>query len=162
MLRKLGGFIAAAVMVAVLAGCQSYEEISVMLGADVSSAEVVSGSDSHGGFHGDGERYMEFQFEDDTFENTIQKDNTWHALPVKEAPIEALLYGKTIGEITYGPYFQKEFPRVEKVYYFFHDRHGESADPFDASKVLGRSSLNVTVALYDAEQDTLYFAELDT
>ena len=56
MLRKLGGFIAAAVMVAVLAGCQSYEEISVMLGADVSSAEVVSGSDSHGGFHGDGER----------------------------------------------------------------------------------------------------------
>lgn len=162
MLRKVWGFIMISAMLVVLAGCQSNEDISLMLGADVGSAKVVSGNDSHGGFHGDGERYMEFQFEDDTFEDTIKEDNTWHALPVQEDAIEALLYGKTIGSITYGPYLQSGMPKIEKGYYFFYDRHAESADPFDPSRVLGRSSLNFTVALYDAESDTLYFAEMDT
>lgn len=162
MLRKFGGLIAVAVMIVVLAGCQSYEEISMMLGADVSKAEVISKIDFHGGFHGDGERYLEFQFADDTFENTIKKDNTWHALPLQDDSIEALLYGKNIGEITYGPYLQEAFPKVEEGYYFFYDRHTESGDPFDTSKVLGRSSMNVTVALYDSEKDLLYFVEMDT
>lgn len=133
-----------------------------MLGADVSTAEVISDDDSHGGFHGDGERYLEFQFADDSFENTIKKDHTWHALPMQDDVIEALLYGKTMGEITYGPYLQAEMPEIEKGYYFFYDRHAEGNDPFDTAKVLGRSSMNFTVALYDTESDTLYFAELDT
>ena len=162
MLRKIGGFIAISAILIVLAGCQSNEDISLILGADVSAAKVISGSDSHGGFHGDGERYMEFRFEDDTFENTIKKDNTWHALPVKDDSIEALLYGKTMGSVAYGPYLQSEMPHIEEGYYFFYDRHEESADPFDPSNVLGRASMNFKVALYDTEKDILYFAELDT
>ncbi|WP_458407871.1 hypothetical protein [Anaerotignum sp.] len=162
MLRKIGGFIALAVIIMILGGCQSNEDISLMLGADVSSGEVISKGDSHGGFHGDGERYLEFQFEDDIFEDTIKKDHTWHMLPLQDDTLEALLYGKTIGDIFYGPYLQAEMPEIEKGYYFFYDRHSESADPFDTSEVLGRSSMNFTVALYDTKSDILYFAELDT
>ena len=142
--------------------CQSYDDISVMLGADVSAAKEISSEDSHGGFHGDGERYLIFTFEDDSFENTIKKDNTWHKLPVTDAPITALLYGLETPEITYGPYINQDIPEVSNGYYFFYDRHSDSVNPFDASDILERSSFNFTAAIYDSDKDTLHYIELDT
>ena len=44
-------------------------------------------------------------------------------------------------------------------WYWFRDRQSKSADPSD---LLGRSSFNFTLALYDAERGTLYYYELDT
>jgi hypothetical protein len=142
--------------------CQSYDDISVMLGADVSSAKEISSEDSHGGFHGDGERYLIFTFEDDSFENTIKKDNTWHKLPVTDDAVTALLYGLETPEMTYGPYINQDIPEVSNGYYFFYDRHSDSVNPFDTSDVLARSSFNFTAAIYDADTDTLYYIELDT
>ena len=159
MIRSLTAVIAMAILVS---ACQSYDDISMVLGADVNSAKVISKGDDHGGFHGDGERYIEFEFEDDTFEDTIKEDNTWHALPMKDDTVTALLYGLETPEMTYGPYLEHDIPKVEEGYYFFYDRHSESKDPFDTSKVLDRSSLNFTVAVYDAEADKLYYTELDT
>lgn len=162
MKRILRNLIAVCVMAVLVSACQSYDDISLMLGADVSSAKVISEGDNHGGFHGDGERYIEFEFEDDSFENTIKVDHTWQTLPVKEDAITALLYGLETPEITFGPYLRNDMPEVENGYYFFYDRHSESKDPFDSSEVLERSSLNFTVAVYDAETDKLYYAENDT
>lgn len=162
MKKMIRSLIAVAAMAILVSACQSYDDISTVLGADVNSAKVISNSDDHGGFHGDGERYIEFEFEDDTFENTIKEDNTWHALPVKDDTVTALLYGLETPEMTYGPYLEHEMPKVEKGYYFFYDRYSESSDPFNSSEVLDRSSLNFTVAIYDTETDKLYYAEMDT
>ena len=159
MIRSLTAVIAMAILVS---ACQSYDDISMVLGADVNTAKVISKGDDHGGFHGDGERYIEFEFEDDTFEDTIKEDNTWHTLAVKDDTVTALLYGLETPEMTYGPYLEYNMPKVEKGYYFFYDRHSESKDPFDSSEVLERSSLNFTVAVYDAEVDKLYYVEFDT
>ena len=162
MKKMIKGLLVVCAMAILVAACQSYDDISLMLGADVSSAKVISEGDNHGGFHGDGERYIEFAFEDDSFENAIKADNTWHVLPVKENTITALLYGLETVEMTYGPYLDHAMPKVEKGYYFFYDRHSESDNPFDSSEVLERSSLNFTVAIYDADTDKLYYTEFDT
>ena len=154
-------------MMAMPSGCQSYEDISMILGADVSAAKVVSEMDTHSGFHGDGEKYMEFQFKDDTFENTIKEDNTWHSLPLQDDVITALFYGLEMDGAVYGPYLWSEqgeplMPNVENGYYLFYDRHPESSVPFNSTGVLERSSLNFTAALYDADAEILYYVELDT
>lgn len=162
MRKMMKTLVAICVMAVMVSACQSYDDISLMLGADVNSAKVILEDDNHGGFHGDGERYIEFEFEDDSFENTIKADNTWHDFPVKEDAITALLYGLETPEITFGPYLQNNMPEVKNGYYFFYDRHAESEDPFDSSEVLERSSLNFTVAVYDADTDKLYYTELDT
>ena len=91
MKKMFRSLIAVVIMAVLVSACQSYDDISMVLGADVNSAKVISKGDDHGGFHGDGERYIEFEFEDDTFENTIKEDNTWNALPVKDDTITALL-----------------------------------------------------------------------
>ena len=162
MKKMMESLIAVCVIVVMVSACQSYDDISLMLGADVNSAKVILENDNHGGFHGDGERYIEFEFEDNAFEDAIKKDKTWKAFPVKEDAIIALLYGLETPEITFGPYLQKDMPEVKNGYYFFYDRHSESKDPFDSSEVLERSSLNFTVAVYDAEADKLYYTEIDT
>ena len=162
MRKMIRGLMAVCSMAILVSACQSYDDISMMLGADVSFAKVISDSDDHGSFHGDGERYIAFEFEDDSFENTIKEDNTWHPLSVMDDSITALLYGLETSEITYGPYLENAIPEVENGYYFFYDRHSESNDPFDSAEVLERSSLNFTVAVYDAKADKLYYAELDT
>lgn len=162
MKRIIKGLIAIFTISVLATACQSYDDISMMLGADVDSAKVVSDAESHGGFHGDGERYIALEFDDDTFENTIKEDHTWHALPIKDDTVTALLYGLETPEMTYGPYLENEIPRVEHGYYFFYDDHSESNDPFDTSGVLDRASLNFTVAVYDSDTDILYYTEIDT
>lgn len=157
--KRLFAVIAA---VTILSGCQKYEDISLVLGADVNAGEVLSAADSHGGFHGDGERYMEFQFDGNAFEDVIKKDNTWHALPVKEDTVQAMFYGLEKDGVVYGPYINAELPDVEEGYYFIYDRHSESTEPFDSTEILERASLNFTAAIYDANTDRLYYVEVDT
>ena len=150
------------ILAVLTSACQSYDDISVMLGADVNDATVISSENSHSGLHGDGERYLVFEFEDDAFEDAIKHDNTWHALPVTDDAVTALLYGLETPEITYGPYVNHEIPKISHGYYFFYDRHSDSKNPFDAAEVLERSSFNFTAAIYDTDLDILYYVELDT
>ena len=112
---------------------------------------------------------MEISYDDDRILSQIEGSAAWSELPASEA-VEALLYGASVERegrvIEAGPYIAENgtplFPQVENGYWFFRDRHGEALDPADDSEVLGRASLNVTVAVYDADSRTLYYGELDT
>ena len=53
-------------------------------------------------------------------------------------------------------------PAVENGWYRLIDRHADAADPADESAILGRGSLNFTLALYDADRNELYYLTLDT
>ena len=50
-------------------------------------------------------------------------------------------------------------PGIANGFYRLIDRHSDAGD---GQNLLERASLNVTLAVYDADSDTLYFCEMDT
>ena len=48
---------------------------------------------------------------------------------------------------------------IANGFYRLIDRHSDAGD---GQNLLERASLNVTLAVYDADSDTLYFCEMDT
>ena len=156
----------------VMTGCSAAKEksisseISEAIGVDVSAGEVISKSDSHGGFHGDGSAVIEIQLKDTSISDQIKDNEDWNALPLTEN-LTALVYGIQKEDSSVGPMIHSGdgapvIPEVENGYYYFLDRHSQSTNPKDDSGVLGRASYNFTIAIYDADCQTLYYMELDT
>lgn len=135
-----------------------------VLGINISSGSIITDTDSHGGFHGDGITFLEVAFEDDSCLNQIKGNSSWKQLPVSY-PVDALLYGTQNGSSSIGPYVteggKKLFPKAETGYYYFKDRH-TGAGGQGSKDVVNRHSFNFTVALYDEDTQTLYYCEFDT
>ena len=135
-------------------------ELSTTLGIDLAQGTVQEAWDDHGGFHGDGARWV-------VISPAFSQEAGWHATPLPEE-LEAVWYGLTRetdqGEESVGPYLPEgvSVPQVESGYYFFQDRHREAEDPGDPSNLFSRNAYNFTAALYDAGRETLYYYELDT
>lgn len=153
--------------VIILIGCMSrfgtggdflQSRISGTLGIDAAKGTVVESYDDHSGFHGDGTMYAVLSFEDDVLEKMISSPGGWHALPLTEN-LETLIYGTRTATAAIGPFIGVTVPKVENGYWFFYDRLGESHND---SEVLDRDSFNYTVAIYDADNDLLYYCEFDT
>lgn len=146
-------------------------EITSAVGIGVTDGEYTEIYESHGGFHGDGVTYSKVQFSDDSALKDIKKSEHWKELPLSDN-VAALLYGVTMEEDgaveSIGPYITNDdgnalAPKVENGYYFFMDRQtDEDEDIYDDSSVLGRSSYNFTVAVYDTDTDTMHYFKLDT
>lgn len=143
------------------------EEISQTLEIDVSAGEELSASDTHGGFHGDGISCVALQFSDRQVADAIAASTAWTPLPLDETA-QALAYGITReedGEVfSEGPYLTDDggeplLPEVANGFYRLIDRHSDAGD---GQNLLERASLNVTLAVYDADSDILYFCEMDT
>ena len=143
------------------------EEISRALHIDVSAGEEISSSDTHGGFHGDGISCVALQFPDSQVADAIAANAAWTPLPLDETA-QALAYGVTRedgGEVfSAGPYLTDDsgdplLPGIANGFYRLIDRHSDAGD---GQNLLERASLNVTLAVYDADSDTLYFCEMDT
>ena len=143
------------------------EEISRALHIDVSAGEEISSSDTHGGFHGDGISCVALQFPDSQVADAIAANAAWTPLPLDETA-QALAYGVTRedgGEVfSAGPYLTDDsgdplLPGIANGFYRLIDRHSDAGD---GQNLLERASLNVTLAVYDADSDTLYFCEIDT
>ncbi|MEG2452447.1 MAG: hypothetical protein RSA77_06105, partial [Clostridium sp.] len=87
-------------------------------------------------------------------------------LPVTDNLL-TVIYGKVSDHKSIGPFIANGdgdalFPIVENGYYYFLDRHSESKDEKDAADLLSRNSFNFTIAIYDIDNQTLYFSEFDT
>lgn len=135
-----------------------------VLGINISNATIITDTDSHGGFHGDGITFLVVEFEDDSCLNQIKGNSSWKQLPVNY-PVDALLYGTQSGSSFIGPYVteggKKLFPKAETGYYYFKDRHTGTGGQGNKD-VVNRHSFNFTVALYDEDTQTLYYCEFDT
>ena len=156
----------------VMTGCGAEKEnsisseISKTIGVDVSVGEVISKSDSHGGFHGDGATVIEIQLNDTSISDQIKDNEDWNTLPLTEN-LTALVYGVQTESSSVGPMIHSGdgapvIPEVVNGYYYFLDRHSQSTNPKDDSEVLNRASYNFTIAIFDTDQQTLYYMELDT
>ena len=133
------------------------KKVSRELGLDVpDSGEVQRRDDTHGGFHNDGETYIQIRFDEDdrVVLEQIEASSEWTSLPLPE---ELRTLGEHMNEVW--------LPTDEELgegYYWFLDRHSEAEDRSDYSAALGRYSYNFTLAFYSIGEKTLCFCVLDT
>jgi len=110
------------------------EKVGNSLGFDLSGAELMSESDTHGGFHGDGMSIIVLRPENVPID--LENREGWHKLPVsKDCPGWWWAYATLPAE-------------VEDGYWYFYDRHREAVDPYDYSAATGHKSQNYTMAIY--------------
>lgn len=154
-----------------LAGCgnktgNSQKEVSQALGISMKDGTELSYSDTHGGFHGDGTKFIALRISDPTFLDSINQNDEWKSLPLNTT-LSSLLYGTTQEQGQIGPYVTDSggsalFPPIENGCYYFQDRFSDHAGSLNSSDVLSRSSFNFTIAIYDTDSDILYYCEFDT
>ena len=148
------------------------EEHSEKAALDLWSARLVSQKDTHGGFHGDGTSLFIYAFDDDRALNEIKNSPDWRPLPFDKME-EVVLYGvhaveEDGMESQAGPIFkfnnQREpvVPRIENGFVKVLDRHSEGNGQTDYETIFGRGSINLTVMLYDTDENLLYICEMDT
>ena len=113
--------------------------------------------ETHGGFLGDGLTYIRVDCSGTNFEALVAEKGGWRETPLTEN-IHTTLYGD---EEWQGIKYSYDFllPEVESGYYYFLDRQSDSFDDVD---LMNRASFNFTFALYDADEDVLYFVKFDT
>lgn len=140
-----------------LAGCgqSPLSEVSEALGVDVTGGILDVQKDTHGGFLGDGATYYKITFETDDCLNEIRKSSEWTPLPLTET-LEGCLTGHAAlwGDLP--------IPQITNGYYCFIDRHSESTDKKDDTELHNRASYNYTLALYDADTNTMIYLKIDT
>lgn len=118
---------------------------------DVTGGKQIISIDTHGGFHGDGDSLFAYEYSDSSLKTAMEASSLWKKLPLSSG-LSAVLDTSTGHEI----------PSVTNGYYFFYDRHSASTDPFDATGLWNRPSINCTLAIYDADKDILYIYIMDT
>ena len=130
-------------------------EAAFSTGIDLSAGEMVSTYDDHGGFQGDGTTCTIIQFSDDALLEEIEKAGTWQAFPPDDA-VNQLLYGSYLDDVeTQEPFV----PPIENGYYLLKDRNAKAAEQ---PNIMTRGSFNFDLAVYDADNRTLYYLVLDT
>lgn len=145
----------------VLPGCTTNagEEYKEITGIDLSDYKPLSVYDTHGGFHGDGLKCEIYDCSNTDIENTIKNSHVWKQLPFS-TNVKALLY-ETIEE-NKADSGQTFVPQIKNGFYTFYDRHAESENPRDDTKIFDRGSFNLSLAAFDADNQMLYYLELDT
>ncbi|MBQ9832843.1 MAG: hypothetical protein IJO48_03825 [Clostridia bacterium] len=140
------------------------QRLSETLGINAKECQILSNTDSHGGFFGDGLEYVVAQC-NSSVAAEIAKSIEWRKLPLSESLVAAI-YGVKYENAVIGPYVNMNgvpcFPKVENGYYFFLDRQSEDENSKDETSFLNRPSFNLTFAIYDTDNNTLYYCEYDT
>ena len=157
-----------------LTGCGGKDSLKASvakkLSIDCSSAVITEKYDSHGGFLGDGTSFYALQFKGGSQAETIKASEDWKPFPLPDS-LKTVAWGLQDDEHDFAPMIIKDndwdhplIPQVQNGYYFFRDRHSYATDPKDDSMLLdeSRPSYNFTLAIYDTDTDTLYYAEVDT
>lgn len=146
-----------------LSGCASsdtHAEISEILRTDVSAGEIRTETDTHGGFHGDGEVYVVLEFPDgDSFQ--VPETGFWHELPLSDN-LHTFLYEYTHHSQLWDAAGGELIPQIESGWYFFYDRNGDNLFSSSDEDLLTRGAYNFILAVYDPASLTLYYYELDT
>lgn len=137
---------------------QALGDLSDALEVALPQGQVLVSLDDHGGFQGDGITYVKLQFTPGhSLTDQLSQAPGWHRLPLDDELKESLESGL----------FRDEggnslIPEISTGWYYFRDRHYQSANPYDTAELNNRASRNFTAAIYDGQTDTLYYFEGDT
>ncbi len=152
-----------------LLGCSVKSDekyIEEQIGINIPEPENISYVDEHGGFHGDGHIFAKVEFlakDKETILNELKENSKWRELPLSEN-LNLFMYGGMRDGTSYGYNIAGELgiPKIENGYWYFFDRHSESIDASSDTKLFNRFSFNLTIAMYDADTNILYYVEFDT
>lgn len=154
------------IIIIIFSGCggkKSTEEyVSKQLNCSLPAAEKVESSDTHGGFHGEGEYTAAICFDTvhgEELAEQLQSTDGWKVLPLEEE-LELLMYGGSRGGSSYGYYFADKagIPKIENGCYYFIDRQQDT----ERTELLYHRSYNFSLAIYDLDENILYYCEIDT
>lgn len=134
-------------------------QIKRRTGVDISGANPVSEYDTHSG-NGDGVSCLIYDTKSTDIDRQIIKSGKWKSLPADDT-VHTLLWGMSDKSSKTGPYLfdENEQPLVKYTdngYYILIDRHSAPGN------ILERHSFNITIALYDADRQLMYYCKLDT
>ena len=163
--------LAVACVIAGILGCTTNSSNRILknigheLSIDISSGEIVTSKDTHGGFHSDGYLLVSVRFSDDKISKQLSKSEEWEAFPLDETA-QTLIYGREIEGGKVGPFVtdrdgNKLFPQIEQGYYWLRDRQPETSQQAKKDGV-SNCLCNFTVAVYDTQKNMLYYCKLDT
>lgn len=108
---------------------------------------VLRSWETHGGFHGDGETYVEV-----CGSSEIPDSPFWHPLPAPEVFRKLAANCRDDNDACV-------IPEITEGYWYFRNRHPECTDP---AAMEDYGSWNYTLAVYDSVRQILYYYELDT
>lgn len=122
--------------------------------------------DDHSGFHGDGEKFAKIEFDNNNGLNIlsqIENSNRWNEMPLTEN-LNLIMYGGIKDNVEYAYSLAKKsgISEIKNGYWHFTDRHSESTHPEKDTELFDRHSFNFTLAMYDVDNNTLYYYEFDT
>lgn len=147
-------------------------EIKEKTGLDLPGNKNYGYVDTHGGFFGDGHTLATLTFSekaDTKLRQQMESLPYWRKMPLTEY-VDIFLYGGYLdGWYRCGGSLEEGFPQVTEGYWFLLDEAsdvtGDGDKPGEAhndANLFKRASFNVTVVVYDTENRTLYYYELDT
>lgn len=153
----------------IISGCSietNQDYISEQINIEIPDVINIEYKDDHGGFHGDGEKFAKIVFDNKNgldILSQIEKSNRWNKLPLTEN-LNLIMYGgvKDNVEYSYNLAEKSEIPEIKSGYWYFIDRHSESMYPEKDNELFDRHSFNFTIAMYDTNNNTLYYFEFDT
>ena len=137
------------------------------LGLDIAGGVFVECYDDHGGWMGEGETYAVIQFPDQRLAEDIMDRNGWQPMPISR-DMHLLVYGwAEDGTKVNGWFDRRNLPEIEHGYWILLDRQSDeqrASRPREDEEpgILNRYSWNLTIGLYDTDQDILYVLALDT
>ena len=161
-MKKAFSFIICLAIMLNLVACSSGTAAQNYFGFSKKDFTVTEEVDTHGGFHGDGSYYLILDCSENK-EKALENMSGWNELPLSEN-LDLIMYGGEKDGKTYSYNLAEEanIPKIENGYYCFRDRHSESTDSSDDSKLFDRYSFNFSVALYNSDTDMMYFFKFDT
>ena len=168
-MRKYSLITYSLIILLIIAGCSAKSNktyIAEQLKIKMPKALNIEHADDHGGFHGDGKRFAKIEFDNNSGLNIIsqiENSDRWNKMPLTEN-LSLIMYGGTKNNVEYVSEFAEKFgiPEIQNGYWYFNDRHSKSTNPESDTELFDRYSLNFTLSMYDADNNTLYFFELDT
>ncbi len=171
----------AAFCIFTFAGCGSEYPLSDVEKAtrlDIGNASVIESTDSHDNFLGDGTLFVSADCSSapltDQIQAAMNNNSGWRELPLTDT-LARLMIGYTDSDgQTYEPIFSIDntgepmFPEIENGYRFFLDRSSGGSSSFgsgdgssDAEDIDAAYISNFTFAMYDTDNDMLYYCEID-
>ena len=133
------------------------ELIKRSTGANVDGCDIIEYYDGQGGPHGDGTMIIIVDCSADPLDPSALE--YWIALPLSENIKNSMwsIQGKVGTKYSGGV-----VRALTDGYYYFEDRYYEASDRHSDEMLTKRGSFNYTLAIYDKENETLYYFECDT
>lgn len=168
-MKKISIGIGILIFVLMIAGCstESHQDyIAKQINIKMPNVLNIEYMDDHGGFHGDGQKFAKIEFDKTNGQNIlmqIENYEKWNKLPLTEN-LNLIMYGGSKDNIEYTHKFAEKLgiPQIDNGYWLFTDRHTESTYPEKDTELFERHSFNFTLAMYDGDNNTLYYFEFDT